>query len=190
MRPPRQPILLLLSPEVDTDFTTPVDLASWLHSEMIHPPTNGHWAHRRATTEITTSVPPLSHSNDVLCTLGLWRTTVKCPFDGKHYNSSCWAVNGLCRLWVGEMWRVSYNLCTAVQRPASAMSLGHHGLQCRFTQETQGNILSLPNSLCIIAVPGASDNVFCLWVHMIEPVFVITDKLCYFICPLYVSLVE
>ena len=40
--------LLLLSPKADTDFTVPqrvegwVDLAGWLHTEMVYPSTDGH----------------------------------------------------------------------------------------------------------------------------------------------------
>jgi len=40
--------LLLLSPKADTNFTVPqrvegyVDLAGWLHTEMVYPPADGH----------------------------------------------------------------------------------------------------------------------------------------------------
>jgi len=41
-------LLLLLSPKADTHFTVPrrvggrVDLAGWLHTEMVYPSTDGH----------------------------------------------------------------------------------------------------------------------------------------------------
>ena len=44
----RHLLLLLLSPKVDTHFTVPrrvegsVDLAGWLHTEMVYPSTDGH----------------------------------------------------------------------------------------------------------------------------------------------------
>jgi len=46
--PSHRHLLLLLSPKADTHFTVPqmvegwVDLAGWLHTEMVYPSTDGH----------------------------------------------------------------------------------------------------------------------------------------------------
>ena len=68
-------LLLLLSPKADTHFTVPqrvegwVDLAGWLHTEMVYPSTDGHpsWYRtnrvwRSATTLIEANTLPLSQT--------------------------------------------------------------------------------------------------------------------------------
>ena len=58
-------ILLLLSPKADTHFTVPqrvegwVDLAGWLHTDMVYPSTDGHPS---ATTLIEANALPLSQT--------------------------------------------------------------------------------------------------------------------------------
>jgi len=74
----------------------------------------------------------------LLYCVGVWWATVVYPPVGIHHHSSCWAVNWFHWLWIGQMWRVSYHFCSAVQCPAGAVSLGLYGPQCCCTQETQG----------------------------------------------------
>ena len=66
-------LLLLLIPKADTHFTVPqrvegwVDLAGWLHTEMVYPSTDGQssWTNRvwrSATTLIEANALPLSQT--------------------------------------------------------------------------------------------------------------------------------